>query len=44
VLLFAGMLFQAESPHWLVMRGRDAEARRVLARLRATALAAARCC
>jgi sugar porter (SP) family MFS transporter len=35
VLLFIGMLFQAESPHWLVMRGRDAEARRVLARLRA---------
>jgi sugar porter (SP) family MFS transporter len=35
VLLFVGMLFQAESPHWLVMRGRDAEARRVLARLRA---------
>lgn len=35
VLLFLGMLFQKESPHWLVMRGRDAEARRVLARLRA---------
>jgi sugar porter (SP) family MFS transporter len=35
VLLFVGMLFQAESPHWLAMRGRDAEARRVLARLRA---------
>jgi sugar porter (SP) family MFS transporter len=35
VLLFAGMVFQAESPHWLVMRGRDAEARRVLSRLRA---------
>jgi sugar porter (SP) family MFS transporter len=35
VLLFVGMLFQKESPHWLVMRGRDAEARRVLARLRA---------
>jgi sugar porter (SP) family MFS transporter len=35
VLLFAGMVFQAESPHWLIMRGRDAEARRVLSRLRA---------
>jgi sugar porter (SP) family MFS transporter len=35
VLLFTGMLFQAESPHWLIMRGRDAEARRVLSRLRA---------
>jgi sugar porter (SP) family MFS transporter len=35
VLLFTGMVFQAESPHWLIMRGRDAEARRVLSRLRA---------
>jgi sugar porter (SP) family MFS transporter len=35
VLLFVGMLFQNESPHWLVMRGRDADARRVLSRLRA---------
>ncbi|MGH3253127.1 MAG: sugar porter family MFS transporter [Trebonia sp.] len=35
VLLFVGMLFQAESPHWLVMHGRDEQARRVLARLRA---------
>lgn len=35
VLLFVGMLFQKESPHWLVMRGRDADARQVLARLRA---------
>jgi sugar porter (SP) family MFS transporter len=34
-LLFIGMLFQNESPHWLVARGRDAEARRVLHRLRA---------
>lgn len=34
VLLFGGMLFQKESPHWLVMRGRDDEARKVLARLR----------
>ncbi|MGH3261466.1 MAG: sugar porter family MFS transporter, partial [Trebonia sp.] len=35
VLLFVGMLFQKESPHWLVMRGREAEARQVLSRLRA---------
>jgi len=35
VLLFVGMLFQTESPHWLVMRGRDDDARRVLSRLRA---------
>ena len=35
VLLFVGMLFQNESPHWLIMRGRDADARRVLSRLRA---------
>jgi sugar porter (SP) family MFS transporter len=35
VLLFVGMLFQSESPHWLVMRGRDDDARRVLSRLRA---------
>jgi sugar porter (SP) family MFS transporter len=34
VLLFVGMLTQHESPHWLVERGRDAEARRVLSRLR----------
>jgi sugar porter (SP) family MFS transporter len=34
VLLFIGMLFQHESPHWLAMRGRDDEARRVLSRLR----------
>jgi sugar porter (SP) family MFS transporter len=34
VLLFTGMLFQNESPHWLVMRGRDDEARKVLTRLR----------
>ena len=30
VLLFVGMLFQSESPHWLVMRGRDDDARRVV--------------
>ncbi len=28
--LFIGMLFQKESPHWLVRQGRDDEARRVL--------------
>jgi sugar porter (SP) family MFS transporter len=34
VLLFTGMLTQHESPHWLIMRGRDTEARAVLTRLR----------
>jgi sugar porter (SP) family MFS transporter len=34
VALFAGMLFQKESPHWLIKQGRDDEARRVLQRLR----------
>ena len=34
VLLFVGMLTQAESPVWLVTHGRTAEARRVLARVR----------
>jgi sugar porter (SP) family MFS transporter len=34
VLLFVGMLTQAESPVWLVTNGRTAEARRVLARVR----------
>src|ERR1700727_1579142 len=32
--LFAGMLFQKESPHWLIRQGRDDEARQVLQRLR----------
>jgi sugar porter (SP) family MFS transporter len=34
VLLFVGMLTQAESPVWLVTHGRVAEARRVLTRVR----------
>src|SRR4030088_1519659 len=34
ILLFAGMLFQQESPHWLITRGREDEARAVLARVR----------
>ena len=34
VLLFAGILTQRESPYWLIERGRDDEARSVLARLR----------
>jgi sugar porter (SP) family MFS transporter len=34
IALFIGMLFQHESPHWLVEQGRDAEARKTLLRLR----------
>jgi sugar porter (SP) family MFS transporter len=34
ILLFAGMLFQQESPAWLVTRGREDEARAVLTRVR----------
>jgi sugar porter (SP) family MFS transporter len=34
VLMFTGMLFQHESPHWLVAQGREAEARAVLRRVR----------
>jgi len=34
VLLFSGMLFQQESPAWLVTRGREDQARAVLRRVR----------
>jgi hypothetical protein len=30
VLMFTGMLFQRESPHWLIAQGRKAQARQVL--------------
>jgi sugar porter (SP) family MFS transporter len=30
ILMFSGMLFQRESPHWLVAQGREDEAREVL--------------
>jgi sugar porter (SP) family MFS transporter len=32
--MFIGMLFQKESPHWLIKKGREDEARQVLHRLR----------
>src|ERR1700733_13002568 len=35
-LLFIGMLFQHESPHWLIRQGREDDARQVLGRLRAS--------
>jgi sugar porter (SP) family MFS transporter len=34
ILMFTGMLFQHESPHWLVAQGREDEARKVLLRVR----------
>ncbi|MGI8760792.1 MAG: sugar porter family MFS transporter [Jatrophihabitantaceae bacterium] len=34
VLMFVGMWFQHESPHWLVAQGREDEARAVLVRVR----------
>ena len=34
VALFVGMLFQNESPHWLIRQGREDEARAVLLRVR----------
>jgi sugar porter (SP) family MFS transporter len=34
ILMFTGMLFQRESPHWLVAQGREDEAREVLLRVR----------
>lgn len=35
ILMFVGMLFQHESPHWLVTQDRDDEAREILRKVRA---------
>jgi sugar porter (SP) family MFS transporter len=35
ILMFTGMVFQHESPHWLIAQGREDEARQVLHRIRA---------
>jgi len=33
ILFFAGLLFVLESPRWLIMKGRDSEARKVMERI-----------
>jgi sugar porter (SP) family MFS transporter len=38
VILFIGILTQAESPHWLIRQGREDEARRVLRQVREGAI------